>query len=157
MSELEEKILFQHSAIKKTNYKKLSIYLFCFALFLFIVAAIVALAVMGRIGWMFEGIRYGYYFFYIFSALSIILGIIFLFLKKEASCTVTITNRRVDLKLEQKSFKKSVDYEVFIPNSTIEAVEASKSHCKINIKGTGHKIDFPYMDGALEALTKVVS
>ena len=98
---------------------------------------------------MFIGIEYGYFVFYIFAAIAIVVGIILLIISKKCKCIITITDKRVILQTINTIFNKDTDLETFIPSYTILCVTSSKSNSQIIVKGSGQTIQFNYIEYAL--------
>ena len=100
------------NVLVKARFSKLnSLTLCCFgiAVLSLVVCFIVATAVAGDPAWAFEGIEYGYYWFFIGSFVFVLIGLIFISMKFELVVTdsrvigKTVFGKRVDLPISQVS------------------------------------------------------
>lgn len=168
MKENDEKTLFEGSVSRKRDFWLLAIIIAGIGLIGLITVIITANAKMhDDYDRGFKAIFDGYVikhegaifvFLFFLSITLIVVGIVLLFMYFKMVGTLTVTDRRVDFKVKVKHirFFKGHDYEIFIPNSTLKAVKASRKNNIIIIEGEYETIRFCYIDGVIEALTKVL-
>ena len=162
MNENEEKVLFQSEISHKRNFFILGLVLFGVGFIALLIDIIVSqTSFWGGFGGIFlyphDG-GMGYLILFLFALAAFVAGIVLLCLSVDMKGVLTITDKRVDFKVtvQRIKFLKGHDYEVFIPNSTIKVVEASKHGNVVVVKGERETIRFCYVEGVLDVLAKVL-
>lgn len=106
--EMEEKTLVE-GEFSKFNLNPLALICFLIAIIAFITCFVVATEFGGDPSWAFEGIEYGYYWFFIGIAIFITLGVVCMLMKLELTVTdgkvvgKALFGKRVDLPISQIS------------------------------------------------------